>query len=417
MNYNRFVRNPEVKNIITIFFLLIVVATILNTYMNYKSIEKLNGEYIKQNTYLVGKLSKYNIDEKEIVDCFLEGGTDDEYEKGYEILKEYGYKEDTDYYKVSSLYSVFYGKIIESNIVLILSLSVLLMCICKILWNLFSYIGKLTSLSNKVVEEEFNYALCDNREGDLALLTYEFNIMSKRIKDGIEKLKEEKNQLKDYLSDISHQLKTPLSSLIMFNQIMLDDLDLDKQHRKIFLEKSNKQLEKMEWLILNLLKIGRLEADVIEMNLEEQPIIYTIKNSIDAVKNMATIKNQELILNCNKNIIVKHDSEWLGEAITNIVKNCIEHTAIKGKIEIIVEDNNLYSTIKIIDNGEGMTKEEQRNIFKRFYKGENSINPKSIGIGMSLSKAIIEKNNGFIKVNSKLNEGTTFIITFYKGVI
>lgn len=417
MCFNRFIRNPEVKKTIIGFIFILIISMIVNIYVSKMNITNLNKEYIKQNTYIAGKLKNIGVDENEIIKCFTQGGSEEEYKIGKDLLKLYSYTEDTDYEKVPTNYKIFNEKWSNNNFIIFISLTMLFLVVCRILWNIYKYINEIIGMSNNFVEERFEEVVCNNKEGDLALLNFEFNTMGKRIKEGIEKLQNEKEQLRDYLSDISHQLKTPLSSLIMFNQIMLSDLSMESNVREQFLIQGDAQLNKMEWLILNLLKIGRLEADVINMNKEEQPIIYTIKNSINNVKHMADNKKQKIYVDCSEEASFEHDMEWLGEALTNIIKNCIEHTRENGVINVKVEDNKLYTCISIEDNGEGMTKDQKNNIFKRFYKGENSTNPTSIGIGMSLSKAIIEKNSGFIKVDSKVGKGTTFIITFYKGAI
>ncbi|MCC5427797.1 sensor histidine kinase, partial [Clostridium botulinum] len=218
------------------------------------------------------------------------------------------------------------------------------------------------------------------------------------------------------ISDISHQLKTPLSSLIMFNELMKDE-NMPIEDRKNFLKLSDEQLRRMEWLIINLLKIGRLEAGVVEFRRENNPLYVTVNKALAGLSEKAKEKSQQVIVDIDEDVYFKHDMDWTAEAISNIIKNSIEHTDNYGQIKINCEETPISLTISIKDNGEGIPEKLQNKIFERFYKGENSVNPSSIGIGLSLTKSIIESQNGSIIVESEEGKGTEFIITFLKTVI
>nr|WP_261776658.1 MULTISPECIES: HAMP domain-containing sensor histidine kinase [Clostridium] len=241
--------------------------------------------------------------------------------------------------------------------------------------------------------------------------------MEDRIKNSIGLLQEEKINLKNIINDISHQLKTPLTALSMYNDIISDHREMNNEDLDNFINLSKDQLERMEWLVKTLLKYARLESNVVEYNKEMFSIKNTIEESINPLKVKAKNKNQSLILKCEKDIEYYHDRKWVSEAISNIVKNAIEHTENNGKIEINLYETPITITISIKDNGEGIEKEELKKIFNRFYKGETSINPTSIGIGLCLSKSIIKAHNGDITVESYLGKGSTFYITFLKTVL
>ncbi|MBB6697187.1 ATP-binding protein [Clostridium algidicarnis] len=221
---------------------------------------------------------------------------------------------------------------------------------------------------------------------------------------------------KNIISDISHQLKTPLFSLVMFNDLMKEE-DVSKEDRKRFLILSDEQLKRMEWLIINLLKIGRLEAGVINFKTSNNSLKLTIDKALTGLLGSSKEKHQNIILKGSDEIYFNHDMEWTAEAISNIVKNSIEHTKEGGTIVIETEETPLSVSIMIIDNGVGIPKELFGRIFERFYKGENSVNPTSIGIGLYLGKYIIESQNGSIRVESEVNRGSKFTITFLKTVI
>lgn len=198
----------------------------------------------------------------------------------------------------------------------------------------------------------------------------------------------------------------------MYNDIMLSDSEMELKDRKNFLQKSLEQLNRMQWLVVNLLKMARLEAGAVEFNIRSENLLHTVQNALKPLSYKAKEKKQNMLLNINKDTKFKHDVQWTAEAISNIIKNAIEHAGEGGTIEISSEETPLSLQINIKDNGEGIDNKNLNKIFERFYKGENSTNPESIGIGLALSKRIIESEGGSIVVRSELGVGTEFKITF-----
>lgn len=170
----------------------------------------------------------------------------------------------------------------------------------------------------------------------------------------------------------------------------------------------------MEWLIRNLLKMARLEAGAIDLKIKRVCIKDTIHKSMEPLWDKAKEKRINIDISNNTETYFSGDNEWMAEAFSNILKNCIEHTSIYGNIKVSSFETPLLSTITIEDNGEGIPKEELPYIFRRFYKGVNTLKPDSIGIGLALSKLIIESQNGSISVESKIGQGTRFTINFTK---
>nr|WP_274601587.1 HAMP domain-containing sensor histidine kinase [Clostridium rhizosphaerae] len=237
--------------------------------------------------------------------------------------------------------------------------------------------------------------------------------MREIIRNNISQLKKEKQFLVDLLSDISHQLKTPLSSMIVYNDIMLTK-ELDKEQRQTFLLSNQNQLSRMNWLIQSMLKLAKLDAKAIELHKENQSLNETVEEAVDALDSRASKNNVKIICKGNYDIYLEHDRLWLEEALINIIKNGIEHTSSGGIITIDLIENPVYRRVIIEDTGEGIDERDLPNIFKRFYKAKTSRKTDSVGIGLALAKSIVEAHNGLIEAQSKVGLGTKFIITFLR---
>ncbi|KEI77812.1 histidine kinase [Clostridium botulinum A2 117] len=418
----KYFRNPEIKELTLKFSLIFILFAILTTIFIKGELNKLNKDYINQNTLIVGNiLSKHPELEDEVI-LSINSNQDAIYnqEKNYKIgkkvLEKYSYDENLDIYKNPILKNFSINFIYRT----IIYFGVAIFIIYIIIYDKFKYFYKkaeiFTEASEDIMEGHFSKFIDENKEGDFYILSSKFNLMSNRLEESLLNLRKEKIFLKNIISDISHQLKTPLSSLIMFNELMKDE-NMPIEDRKNFLKLSYEQLRRMEWLIINLLKIGRLEAGVVEFRRENNPLYVTVNKALAGLSEKAKEKSQQVIVDIDEDVYFKHDMDWTAEAISNIIKNSIEHTDNYGQIKISCEETPISLTISIKDNGEGIPEKLQNKIFERFYKGENSVNPSSIGIGLSLTKSIIEFQNGSIIVESEMGEGTEFIMTFLKTVV
>ena len=295
-------------------------------------------------------------------------------------------------------------------LVLVLSLGYIISLI--IYKNIFYKIKSISSKTEELIKQNYSVDIDNFENGDLGILTSNFIEMVNVIREGKEREKKEKIFLRDIISDISHQLKTPLSSLKVFNELLLNNLvENTNDKNKILLESKN-QINRLEWLILSMLKLARLEAKSINFNIKEDNLYTTLEKSIKILDSQIKEKGHTVILNCPLEIQLLHDRQWLIEAIVNILKNSIEYTKDNGEIIVSVEKNSILTKIKIKDNGIGIEEKDLYKIFERFYRINNEVNANSIGIGLSLSKKIIEGQGGNIKVRSKKGEFTEFIITF-----
>ncbi|WP_244835109.1 HAMP domain-containing sensor histidine kinase [Clostridium sp. BJN0001] len=407
-------KNNEMKRLTKKYIIISIIGISIIILFSSVISKEFSKILIKQNTIIFSEIIDENIDYKKIVENFINNNDIDEdnIQKSKDILKSYGYD-----LNISNAADPLKFQIQKMVLILFIPVFLFIILILYII-NMYEFV-KIYKNINKVSESISQIAngkivklQNEYDEGDISFLLSSVNLVADRVNNSISSLKNEKINLKDFLADISHQLKTPLSALIMFIDILRNNKNIEEEDRKKFLSECDEQLNRMQWLIMNLLKVGRLEANAIQFNIEKEQLKETIDISVAALKNMADSKNIKIDVKCDENCLLYHDKGWLAEAISNLIKNAIEHTKEGGKVEIIVSKGPIFVKIFIKDNGKGMSIDTQKNIFKRFYKGEDSTNPTSIGIGLSLSKSIIEKLNGRISVRSEIGKGTTFIIIF-----
>ncbi|SFP80754.1 sensor histidine kinase [Caldicoprobacter faecalis] len=278
----------------------------------------------------------------------------------------------------------------------------------------YRQIRKLSDYLRRICAGEHSLDIRDNVEGELSILKNEIYKVTLMLSEYNKKLQREKLLLSEHMADISHQLKTPLTSMMVMIDLLGNE-DLPPEKRREFTARISSQLKRIEWLVSSLLKMARLDAGVVKMKRERVKVRTLIENALKPllipmeVKGITcTVTGQDETLTC--------DLQWTTEAIINILKNCIEHAPEHGKIEIAAKDNPLYFEIRISDNGPGISKEDLPHIFTRFYRGKNA-SPDSVGIGLAMARSIIKEQNGDITVESREGRGATFFIRLYKAVI
>ncbi|MCM1570166.1 MAG: HAMP domain-containing histidine kinase [Roseburia sp.] len=287
-------------------------------------------------------------------------------------------------------------------------------------------INALTRYMLQLQQGDYSLDFYNNQEDDLSSLKNELYKITVMLKEQAAAAKQQKAALAESVSDISHQLKTPLTSVMVLVDNLAESNDMPEHIRKHFLAEITRQLTGVSWLIAALLKLSKLEAGVVEFEWKQVGLKSLLEETLKNLEMMAEWKQVELSLDGEGKGTVYGDSHWLKEAFTNIVKNGIEHSKEHGKIELRIQDNSVYTQVLIRDYGEGMTQEEQKHIFERFYQrkgGKGSTGRKSYygltentGIGLALAKEIIEKQKGSITVESGPDEGTCFFVKFYKMI-
>ena len=404
--------NSEMKSFIRNFIALLFITILLCAGVTILNVNIIKNKVVENNQAIIGKiLTELPNMEEEIIDIITQGNSKENINLGKDILSKYNYDKNI---------SLANEPIISESIKYIFNINwifvsiILILCAILALYYFRKIYDDVKDMTDYVYNssEGRNFEMKNrNQEGQIGLLKTELIKMTNILKEKVELLNNEKIFLNEVISDISHQLKTPMTSLIILNDLMYEDLP--KETKIEFLDKIKSQLNRMEWLIKSMLKLSKVEAKVIDFEKKEVKVSELIKKSISPSLISMEIKNIELTVNGDENISYIGDINWSCEAFVNIIKNCVEHTDTNGKINISYEENPLYCEVVIKDSGEGIDKKDLPHIFKRFYKGKSSKDD-SVGIGLAMAKSIIESQNGDIYVKSEKNKGSEFHIIFHK---
>lgn len=382
------------------------VISAVFTFIGLENIRKTSNDTINQLVNIL--LEKYpDVSEKEVAEI-LNNKT--EYTDNSEFLNKYGIYPEKDWVSYNNQGSYKY---------VILSVSV---CIAFGLAFAVLFLGYLKIQKKQTMDiakrierinlGDYSLQIDRNSEDELSLLDNQIYRTAVKFREQAENSRKDKENLQKSLSDISHQLKTPLTSIIVMVENILDDDDMPLEIRREFLNDIKHNTSTVSFLVQSLLKLSKLDAEAVKFRYEQVDVKSIIDECIKNTAVMAEILGVRLETDCN-DIILNCDRRWLCEAVTNIIKNCIEHSQ-NGNIKITADQNKLYTKISIKDNGSGIAKEDLPHIFERFYKGKNSSDD-SVGIGLSLAKTIIEKQGGYISVSSELNKGSEFVIKFFNN--
>lgn len=277
-------------------------------------------------------------------------------------------------------------------------------------------IDRLEELNNYlslVCSGNYSLNINENAEGELSILKNNLYKVITILQSQKDALARDKTYLADTLADISHQLKTPLTSIMVL--IDLVKTEQDEEKRAEFVEVIEGQLDKTKWLISNLLKLSKLDAGTVSFITERVSIKDLVDESLKPFLVSMDLKNITL-KNEARDIEFSVDKNWTCEALMNIIKNCIEHTEKNGTLLVLTRHTNVFDSIIVRDNGVGIAEEDLPHIFERFYHGKNS-SGESVGIGLALTKEILAKQNATVTVNSVEGEGTEFELRFYKSIV
>lgn len=353
-------------------------------------------------------LEKYpEVSEKEIAEILNDKA---EYSDTSKVFNKYGINVKKDWLSYSNQGSEKY--IVISVAITILFGAVFIALLCTYFKLQKSQTMEIAKRIERINLGDYSLQIDENSEDELSVLDNQIYRTAVKFREQAENSRKEKENLQKSLQDISHQLKTPLTSIIVMVENILDDDDMPLEIRREFLCDIKHNTSTISFLVQSLLTLSKLDAESIKFKFANESIESVIAECIKNTAVMAEICNVSIETACN-DVTLNCDKKWLCEALTNIVKNCIEHSQ-NGNIKITVDHNKLYTKISIKDNGSGIAKEDLPHIFERFYKGKNSSDD-SVGIGLSLAKTIIEKQGGYISVSSELNKGSEFVIKFFNN--
>ena len=387
--------NSEVKKLL----LYITVVSIVFLFILLIFIYKLDKYYKNEVINVYAKVSNgvikvYPELEDEIIDSLMSDNNDKT------ILEKYG---------INNKINILDTKKIYIEIIIIYLLIIIVISTIYIIHNIyvFTKIKGLSIYTTKILNDDYSMDIRSYDEGDISNLKNDLYKMTIKLKETRDIELKEKKYLETTLEDISHQLRTPLTSMNVGLEVLSGNVDAIT--KKEFIQMEKKNLDRIEWLVTSLLKMSRLDSGTVLLVDKKENLSKIIDNALEPIKIPIELKGISLINEVDKNLKIKVDENWVREAFINVLKNAYEHT--NSLIKIVSSDNPIYTEVKIIDDGAGISNTDLPHIFERFYKG--STNKESIGIGLNMAKKIIEKENGNISVQTS-NNGTTFIIKFYK---
>lgn len=273
-------------------------------------------------------------------------------------------------------------------------------------------VKEITRLIEQINHKNYKLDIDGNADDELSILKNEIYKTTIMLKEQAENSMKDKSELKDSLSDISHQLKTPLTSIMIMIDNLLDDPEMDQDTREDFIRDIKREIGNINFFVQTILKLSKLDSNTVTFLKEDTTVSTILSESLKKVSSLIDLKNIDVAINGSIEGKMRCDLKWQTEAITNIIKNCIEHSDDGAKLEIFLEENKVYSSIKIKDYGKGIDAQDLPHIFEKFYRGKNAAKD-SIGIGLALSKTIIESENGRIGVTSG-EDGTEFVIKYFK---
>lgn len=414
----RFIRNKKLFIISTICLIFLIV---ISTIVTIKEYEDYNNEIDEVFVRLISVIKEEypDVDEEDIIKN-LELNMENENSENNENNKNNDINEILEKYSIDN--KILDG--IENKKYSSIRYNILIILLGFVLYLLINIIHErkgnktireITEYIKKINEKKYELKIEENTENELSKLKNELYKITVMLKEEAEESMDAKKTLKVAIEDISHQLKTPLTSMSIMLDNIIENPDMDNETRNLFIHEINRQIKWINWLILSLLKLAKLDSNTIEFEKNNINVQNLVNNVIKNLEIPIDIKEQKIIITGDKNTSFVGDYNWENEAITNVLKNCIEHTDKNKNIYIKFEENNFYTKIEIIDEGNGIDKEDLKHIFKRFYKGKNS-SESSIGIGLALAKTIIEKDNGQIVCTSEVNKGTKFEIRYMKNM-
>lgn len=360
----------------------------------------------KLNALVVAVREKYpDVTENELIEI-LNGKKNDD----ASLLDKYGIDIENDSVVTENIsaHRLFF---IMDTVSLICGTAVILFIFLKYDKSKSKDIADITRTIEQINKRNYELNIDSISEDELSILKNEIYKTTVTLREAADKSDTDKLNLKKSLEDISHQLKTPLTSILIMLDNIIDDPEMDAEVRDDFIRSIKRETVNINFFVQAILKLSRFDSDTIRFIKEETDLRSLIDDAVQNVSALCDLKNITLTVEGEGDARIVCDRKWQTEAITNILKNSVEHSYDDGKIIIRCSRNNVYSMIEITDFGEGIAEKDLPHIFERFYKGENT-SSEGVGIGLALAKSIIEEDNGTVSVDSD-TKGTSFKIKYF----
>ena len=399
----------NLKRVLIASVIVLIIFSTSILIVNYVEYQNYTKNFNNKIELILSKIIREypNIEKSELIELL---NNEDTLLDENNILKHYGIdiKKDSAILKNEGEFVKFEILLLILLILLIINI---LIIIIKYSNNNSKKINEITKYIEQINRRNYKLDIEENSEDELSILKNEIYKTTVMLNEIAENETKDKKELKESLSDISHQLKTPLTSIIIMLDNILDNKEMSQEVREEFIKDIKREITNIQFLIETLLKLSKLDANSVEFINKEVEVEEIIQNSVKNVAMICDLKNIKINITGNSKEELLCDERWQIEAITNILKNAAEHSKNNSQIDIRYNQNKAYTKITIKDYGMGINEDDLKHIFERFYKGKNA-SKDSVGIGLALAKAIIEKNNGYITVSSKESEGTTFAIKY-----
>ena len=403
-------KDRRLRQTLILLVLALTVTVGMVFFLASKSVNFIERQQIRRNAEIIGLIAeKYPDAQSEVIKLFQSEHLSTS-ELGEEIFQKYG---------MDFASGNIVGNYREAQLYIVSIFLVLIALFCFAVFFIFYFYLKrmdnslinISEYINRLLNKDYALDIIDNDEGTLSSLKNDIYKVTVMMKEQNELLKQDRMLLANNLADISHQLKTPLTSMLLMSDL-LDSDELTKEERKEFLRVIKSQLKRIEWLVSSLLKLSKLDAKTIEFKKDQIHAHDLLRKAIEPVYMMIETKDQQYLVS-GDNPLIETDVNWTCEAFVNILKNCSEHTPQGGILKAEVFDTVMYTEFVLSDNGVGIDAKDLPFIFDRFYRC-STVSKESVGIGLAMAYSIITGQDGTISVQSVLNQGTSFSIRFYK---
>ncbi|WP_243108668.1 sensor histidine kinase [Clostridium rectalis] len=390
---------------ISLFFSYLIVF-----YFHFNVIKCIHDDHIMLYQEITGKMINIAPEkESDIISALFYERDEERIKEGQALLNKYSFKNELKMWRDPTFESYFIRFLSSEAISILFLLSIVMVSFLISFKHFMNKLNEFSKALGLIIEGNFKLTLEEAGEGIFSEVYSKLNQMSRILNLSLKGLKKEKENIKSLVTDIAHQVKTPLSSIKLFNSLLMEE-KVNEGEKEEFLCRSEIEICKLEWLFNSLIKISRMEVGMIELKIELKDLKDTLIKAVKDVHIKACEKEIKIVVKEVESSFVYHDFKWTNEAIFNVLENAVKYTNEKGKIFISMEKMQSYIRIDIQDTGIGIPREEFNNIFKRFYRGKSDRIKKieGSGVGLYLTRKILEEQEGSIMVDSDIGKGTKF---------